>query len=127
GVGLALQLQAVVLELDEEMVASEDVLESPGQRGGAGQVALRQRLEDDPAEAPGGGDDPVVVALEQLPVETGLVVVTLEVGGARELHEVAIALGGLGEEREVVVELLPALDVAAGIVHPAPPDGSLVA
>jgi len=32
------------------------------------------------------------VALEQLPVEAGLVVVALEVGGGRQLEEVAVPL-----------------------------------
>ena len=37
----------------------------------------------------------------------------------RELDEVAVALVALGQQREVVVELLAALGVAAGVVDPA--------
>ena len=70
---------------------------------------------------------PVVVPLEQLPVDPRLVVVALEVGGRGQLHQVAVALDGLGQEGQVVVELLAALDVAAGVVHPAPPHRALVA
>ena len=44
-------------------------------------VALEERLEHHPAEAAGGGDDALVVALEQLPVRPRLVEVALEVGG----------------------------------------------
>src|SRR5437763_16440182 len=127
GVGLRLQLEAVVLELDEEMLPAEYVLEPPGRLGGPGEIAPLQGLENEPAEATRGGDDARVVALEQLPVEPGLVVVALQVGRARELHEVAVANGGLGQEREVVVALLPSLDVAAGVVDPAAPHRSLVA
>ena len=110
-------VEAVVLELDEEVVAAEDVLEAGGAARSASLLVARQQgLEHHAAEAAGGGDEPVVVALEQLPVDAGLVVVALEVGGRRELHEVAVALGRLGQQRQVVVELLPALDVAAGVV-----------
>ena len=54
-------------------------------------VAGQQRLEHHPAEAPGGGDDALVVALEQLPVDPRLVVVALEVGGRRQLEQVLVA------------------------------------
>ena len=83
-------------------------------------VAGQQGLEHHAAQAPGGGDQAGVVALEQLPVDPGLVVVALEVGGRGQLHEVAVALDRLGQEGQVVVELLAALDVAAGVVHPCP-------
>ncbi len=77
-VGPALFGQAVVLQLDEQVVAPEDVLESGGLLGGSGDVATQQRLEDVPAEAPGGGDDALGVIGEQLPIQSRLVVVTLE-------------------------------------------------
>jgi hypothetical protein len=52
----------VVLQLDEEVVAPEDVLEAG--RGGTGrlEVAPEQVLQDDAAEAAGRGDDPLVPA-----------------------------------------------------------------
>ena len=78
----------VVLQLDEEVVAPEDVLQPGGAALCLGRVAGEQRLQHDPAEAAGGGDDALVVALEQLPVDPGLVVVALEVGGRGQLHQV---------------------------------------
>ena len=117
----------VVLQLDEEVVPPEDVLQPGRPPLGLGHVAGQQGLEHHAAQAAGGGDQPVVVALEQLPVDPGLVVVALEVGGRGQLHEVAVALDGLGQQGQVVVELLPALGVAAGVVDPAPAHRALVA
>ena len=108
---------AVVLELDEEVVATEDVLEPPRDGARAGLVVLEQRLEHLAAEAARGRDDPFVVVLEQLPVHLGLLVVALEVGAAGELDQVLVAGEGLRERGEVVVGLAPALDLAAGVVH----------
>ena len=68
-----------------------------------------------------------MVAFQQLPVDSWLVVVTLEVGSRRQLDEVPVTLGRLGEKCEVVVQLLAAVAVAAGVVDAAFPDGSLVA
>ena len=65
--------------------------------------------------------------LEQLPVEARLVVVALEERQAGELDEVAVAGLVLGQQREVVVELLAALGVAAGVVDPAPAGRALAA
>ena len=64
-------------------------------------VAGEDQLRDEPAEAPARGRDAGVVALEQLPVAARLVVVAVEVRAARDLDEVAVALVGLGEHREV--------------------------
>ena len=66
------------------------------------------------------------MALQELPVDTGLVVVTLEVGGRGELDEVPVALRGLGEDGQVVVELLASLALAARVVDAAPANRALV-
>ena len=119
-VRVALGLQTVVLQFDEQVVAAEDVL----QPGGLGErtlvVAVEQRLQHVAAEAAGGGDQPVGVLLEQLPVHPGLVVVALHEGEAGQLDQVLVAGLVLGQQREVVVELLAALGVATGVVDPAP-------
>jgi hypothetical protein len=126
-VGLVLLGEPVVLDLHEEVALSEDVLESGGQHLGLDLVVGQEGLEDHAAEAAGGGDEALGVALEQLPVQAGLVVVTLEVGGRRELEEVPVALVRLGQQRKVVVELLAPAGVAPGVVDLAPPDRPLVA
>ena len=116
---------AVVLQLDEEVVAPEDLLESGRLLQSRSLVALQQRLQDLAAEAARRDDEALVVRVEQLPVDLGLHVVALEVGAARELDQVAVADVGLGQRGEVVVRLAPALDVAAGVVLAAPASGSL--
>ena len=126
-VRLPLRRQAVVLQLDEQVVAAEDVLQPAGLLHRRLLVALQQRLQDVPAEAAGRGDEAVAVLGEQLPVEARLVVVALEERPAGELDEVAVAGLGLGQQREVVVELLAALGVAAGVVDPAPARRALAA
>src|SRR3546814_7618971 len=83
-------------------------------------------LEDVATEAPGGDHHPPRVLVEHLPVDPGLVLVALEVGAAGELDGVPVALVGLGQRGEVVVELA-ALGVAAAVVDPAPAGRALVA
>ncbi len=126
-VGPVLLGQAMVLELHEEVVAPEHVLETARQLEGALLLVGQQGLQHDATQASGGGDDAFVVALEELPVDAGLVVVALEEGGRRQLEEVPIPRGRLGQQRQVVVELLPALDVPTGVVDFAPTHGALVA
>ena len=126
-VGVALSLQAVVLQLDEEVVAAEDLLQPAGLLQCALLVTLQQGLEHVPTEAAGRGDEPLVVLGQQVPVQAGLVVVTLEERLAGELDEVAVAGVALGQEGQVVVELLAALGVAAGVVDPAPAGRTLAA
>ena len=58
---------------------------------------------------------PFGVLLEQLEVDARLVVVAVEVRVRRDLDEVAISLGGLGEDREVVDVVV----VATRTVEPA--------
>ena len=61
----------------------------------------RISCETSPPRQPRRRGDAVVMTLEQLPVAAGLVVVAVEIRGARDLDEVAVALVGLGEHREV--------------------------
>ena len=118
-VGVALGRQAVVLQLDEEVVAPEDVLQPRRLLECARAVTAEQRLENVAAEAPGGRDEPVVVLGEELPIQPGLVVVPLEERLARELDQVAVADLVLGQQGQVVVELLAPLRVTARVVDAA--------
>src|SRR5690606_36408221 len=98
----ALLLEAVVLQLDEEVVAEdaqvavEDAL-----------ALLLAEVEDGAgdlrAQAARQGDDALVVLLEQLQVDARLHVEALEVGAAGELAEVLVALEVLGQQGEVEV------------------------
>ncbi|CAB4835646.1 unannotated protein [freshwater metagenome] len=127
GIGAVLFGDALVLDLDEEVVATKDVLE-PGCLGDRSfHVAPHERLKHVSAEAPCGGDEPLAVVGQRLPVDAGLVVVALHVGARRQLDEVLVADVVLGQEREVVVELGPAVGVAARVVDPAATSRTLVA
>ncbi len=127
GIGAVLVGDPVVLDLDEQIALAEDVLEPGGPLLRFLVVAGQQRLEHHPAQATRGRDQALVMLREQFPVQSGLVVVALEVRGGGQLHQVAVALDRLGQKGEVVVELLAALDIAAGVVHPAPAHWALVA
>ena len=127
GVRPVLVRDAVVLQLDEEVVPAEDVLQTGRPALGLRLVSRQQRLEHHPSETSGGGDDALVVPFEKLPVDPGLVVVALDVGRRGELHQVAVPVHGLGQEGEVVVELLTPLGVSARVVDPPPPRRALVA
>ena len=54
-------------------------------------------------EAAGEADDPLAVLPEHLHVHARLVVEAFEEAAGGELHEVLVALGGAGEERQMVV------------------------
>ena len=101
GVRLVLLGEAVVLQLDEEVVPAEDVLEPGGGLDGAVEVALEEPLADEAAEAAAGGDQALPVLLEELEVEAGLVEEPVEVGGRRDLDEVLVALGRLRQQGQV--------------------------
>jgi len=126
-VGVALGLQPVILQFDEQVVLAEDLLQPPCLLHGALLVALHQCLQDVATQAPGGGDQAVVVLLEQLPVHARLVVVALQERQAGQLDEVAVPLVVLGQQGEVVVQLLATLGVAARVVDPAATCRALVA
>ena len=118
-IDLALLVEAVVLQLDEEVVAPEDVLQPRRESRGLLDVAPQQCLLHDATEAPGGGDDALVVTFEQLPVDTCLVPVALEVGVGRELHKVLVALVRLRQQRQVVPELVAGVALATRVVDAA--------
>ena len=102
-------VDVVVLQLDEEVIAPEDVLEARRRFERGLLVAGEDQLRDEAAEASARRGDARVVTLEQLPVAARLVVVAVEERAARDLDEVAVALVGLGEHREVEDLVLGAL------------------
>ena len=127
GVGPALLIEAMILQLDEEVLLAEDVLEPSGECRRGVKVAGEEGLGHHAAKAAGRRDETLVIALQQLPVDAGLVVVALQVSGRRELDEVAVTLSRLGKDGQVVVELLASLAFAARVVDAAPPYRALVA
>ena len=100
-----LDVDAVVHELAEEVLRAEDVAVVRRRLAGIGVAALLEQPVDLAGRAPGRGDQPAAVLLEQLAVHPGLVVVALERGQRRELEEVVHALGGRREHGDVGVHL----------------------
>ena len=117
---LVLGRDAVVLDLDEQVVPAEDVLHPGRLLKGVLLVAVHQRLKHVAAEAPGGCDDTFTVIGKHFPVNAGFVVVPLHKRAAGELNEVLVAGVVLGQCNQVVVELLAAIGAAAGVVNLAP-------
>ena len=114
-VHLLLLDETVVLELDEERVAPEDRLEPLDELTRVLAVALEERLAHRAAEAAARADQPVAVLLEQLEVHARLREEAVDVGLRRDLDEVLVARGRLGEEGEVedLVLVTPRAVVAA--------------
>ncbi len=100
-VDLTLLVQAMVLQLDEEALGSEDVAELPRELERALVVTRDERLAHRAAEAAARRHDPLAVPLEELEVHPGLVVVAVEVRRRRELDEVVVAGVRRGQDREV--------------------------
>ncbi len=117
----------MVLQFDKEVVRAEYLLQPGGVGRGQFEVAPQQRLVDQAAQATRGGDDPFVIALQQFPVGPGLVPVPREVRLRGQFQEVLVAAIALGQQRQVVVELVALLHLATGVVHAAPAQGPLQA
>ena len=91
----------VLHHLDEEVVGPEHVAVAPGRLVRRLLLVGQQQLRDQAAEASRCGDEAFRVVGQQLVVDARLVVEALEEGAARELHEVAVPLVVLGQERHV--------------------------
>ena len=110
---LRLNLQAVVLHFDVEVVA-EEAMEPAGQLLRLREIVAEDELAELAGGAAGEADQPVVVRFEQLLVDTGNMVETLGVGERRHLDEVLEAGLVLGQQREVVGGIATALAVTLG-------------
>ena len=98
--------EARVLDLDVDVLGTEDlheVVELAARRHG---VVPLEVPADRPRQAPREGDDAVRVARHQLLVDPRLAVVPLQVAGRAELDQVVVALGALGQQRQVRPSLL---------------------
>ena len=104
-VDAGLHLQAGVLDLHVDVVAAEDLGEGVELGAGRPEVVALEAGAHHARQAPGERDEAVGVALHELVRDARLAVVALEVAGRAELDEVVVALGRLGEERQVVAPL----------------------
>ena len=115
-----LDREAVVHQLEEEVVGAEDVLEVAGRGPGLLVVADPEPGLDLPRRAAGGADQAGGVLGEQLAVGAGLVEEPLDRGARGQPEQVVHALGGLGQQGHVGVGAAAGHVVVAAVV-PADP------
>ena len=96
-----LDREPVVHQLEEEVVAAEDVLELRRRGARLVVVADAQPGLDLTRRAAGGADQALRVLREELAVGAGLVVLALEGGAGREPEQVVQAHRRLGQQRHV--------------------------
>ncbi len=106
----------MILQFDKERITTENVLESSGSTFSLFEVVPQECLENETTEAAGRCDNPIVVPLEQLPIQPRFIVVALKVCQGGELYQVLVTLRILSEEGQVVVELLASLRLTTGVV-----------
>lgn len=92
---------AMFLEFDEEAVWAEDVEIFAHEGVGGVHIAVHDGLGDFGGETAGGGDYSFAVAIEEVVVDAGFVVVAIELGRGGDLEEVEVAGLVLGEEEHV--------------------------
>ena len=112
--------QAVVHQLEEEVLLAEDVLEVGGRLPGLVVVADPEPGLHLARRAAGGADEARGVLRQELAVGPGLVVLPLEGGARREPEQVVQPLGGLGQQRHVGVGAAAGHVVVAAVVPPHP-------
>ena len=127
GVGLALLRQAVVLDLEEEVLTAEDLEVFAHERVSALHIVLQDGARDLAGNAGREADDALVVLAQEVLVDARLVVHALDVGQRDELDEVAVARLVLREQDQMVVadaiDLAVLLARARGHIDLAADDG----
>ena len=128
-VHLRLVRDAVVLELQVEMVRAEDLGHGQGVGFGVLILAVPEALGDLAGKAGGEGDEALGVLPKQVQVDAGLHIKALRPGHGDKVGEVAVALLILAEEYEMaalgveLVDLIEAGPALRGHVDLAADDG----
>ncbi len=113
-VGLVLLGQAVGLDLEEEVAGLEDVLVLERRLAGVVHVPAEARAGDFTAQARGEREEALAVLGQELLVDARVVVEAVHVRPGGQDAQVGVALGVLGDEDEVVGDLLGAVLAALG-------------
>jgi len=116
GDDLALLGDAMVLDFDEIILASEDVDEPRGRLVGVVPAVVQQVLGHQRRQAPRESDEAPRMPGKRLKVRPWLVIEPLQMGVAHKLQKVLVALDVPGEEPQV--EDAPALVAAALLFEP---------
>ena len=104
-----LLFDAVVRQLDEEVLLAEDVAVGRRRLQGFCGISVGERAVHLSLEAPAQGDEAARVAGEKVPVNTGLVVESVQMSGRGDLDEIAVSLVIGRKERHVVGSILAAV------------------
>ena len=96
-------LQAVVLNLEEEVVLAENVRVGQGQAAGVVVAVREDGLVHVAAQARRHGNQTLRVARQQVFINPRLVVEALEIGGRNQVDEIAVAFLALAQQHQVVV------------------------
>ena len=127
GVCLALLRQAVVLHLEEKIIAPEDLEVFAHERIGMLHIVLQDGARYLAGNAGRQADDALVILAQEILVDARLVVHALDVGQRDELDEIAVARLVLREQDQVVIahtiDLAVFLARARGHVDLAADDG----
>ena len=126
GVDLLFELEALVLNFEEEVAAAEDVLVLRGSAARGLVVPFHQVLAELAGEAAGEADESCGVFGEIFLADARLAIEAVERGLRRDADEVAVALFVFGEDEQVVVVValrLGAMVVLLADVELAAEDG----
>src|SRR5271157_614952 len=95
-------LQALILNFQEEVPFPENVAELVGIIAGQVELFLDDAFRDRAAQAGGEGDETLAVFREEIVINARLVVEAFEESGGNELDQVVVALEVLAEEHQVI-------------------------
>ena len=111
---VALDLQSVVLDLDEEVPFSEGLVAPHRQVLGLGHAIVQQQLREFRTNASREANQPLAVLCKNFLVDPGLVVIALEIRSRRESQQIAKADAVVREQGEVIGIPLVARPARAG-------------
>src|ERR1019366_3088020 len=100
-----LHLQALVLNLEEEVLFAEEVAIESGGRARRLVLAFRQALGDFAFQASGKPDQPLRMLRQEFLANAWLVVKAAQRSFRRDLHQVAVAFFVFGEHQQMVVSV----------------------
>ena len=105
-------LEPVVLDLNVEVIRTEDLPHSPCELKCLILVPLQKIVRDRSAQAGRCGDDPIAQLIEHLEIHARLIVEAFQTGAARQLQEVPVASLVLGQQEQMIRGFCPVLDRA---------------
>ncbi len=107
GIDALLDVQALILNFEEEVSFSENVAQAVGGFAGLIRPLFHQIFGDGSAQTRRQSNQPAAVFRQQVVIDSGFVIKTFQVSGGDELDQIAIAFGIFAEQDKVIVAALP--------------------